>query len=710
MRFFLRTLSGAICCFGALALAPALYGAATDDSAGSISPPPVRGALDGGAGKTDSLSDTDRSASSIPAYSIVVIAPSPTAQPSGQSVRTADEYSGKYADLPSVLETETGVNILRTGAQGDYAEASVRGLSSGQVGVFLDGIPLAPVAGEPVDLSKIPLNLLQRIEIYKTGIPLALMGDGLGSAINLSTDSVGKHLSGQVSIGSFGSEEADGFISLPTRSQQFIAAADFSTIVNNFPYTNINNTPYNPTDYHGSIMTDDDFTERSVMAEEIFKLRNGSEISALANFVDFSKGLHNFNYPDSEQHGRQNGTMGMAILRSKQIFSPSCTLSLSASGIVRRNELTDTDGLFGYYARRVDNVSPGIDAHGVFELSPEQGMHCEALLGGGYDGEILENYRDFNYPIAPYDYREIIEAGIGLAHEWDAGQCIAIRYLHRLEIDHANGDFPTPLQSFVPGEQNNVRQLPHLEADYQWRKSSTLSFDADASYHSRNPTFEEKFGESGSYLGNPNLVPETRYNGSVGIDALFHGLQNRGSLIAGETFNRIIALPNSQGVFRPENYANVVTYGMELYEKLKLFRGLSIDNSLTVLDNTFHDLPDPELDGKKVPFQPPVKDEVSLIFSTPSVEIEHSLLYTAPYFVSTANLAQQDSPLLANIRVTGTLFRNLAVTGRIDNYLNEQNYTSTYQNNTNANYYATNYEFDFIQPGRSFSINLTYQY
>lgn len=685
---------------GALAFAPAAKGAITQDSTSSSDSLPIPAALENSRKKSSSR-DTISLITSIPVYSIVVTASSPPVLPSGQSVKTADEFSGKCADLPSVLETETGVNIYRTGGQGDYAEASIRGLSSGQVGVFLDGITLAPVAGESVDLSKIPLNLLQRIEIYKTGVPLALMGDGLGSAINLSTDSAGKHVSGQVSVGSFGYEDANGFVSVPTHSQQFVAAADFSTIRNDFPYTSTNNTPYNSADDYHAIMTNDDFTERSGLIKQSFKFNNGSELSALATLVDFDKGLHDFMHPDSEQHGRQNGLMGMAALQFAKIFSPACMLNLSASGIARSNVLDDPDGLFGMYTKRIDDFSPGMDAHGILELSPTGGVHCEGLLGGGYEGEILQNYQDFDYSIAPYDYREIIEAGIGLANDWATGQSLAVRYLHRLEIDHANGDFPTPLGSYVPGEQYDARQLPHLEADFQWRKSAALSFDADASYNSRNPTFEEKFGESGSYIGNSNLVPETRCNGSVGIDALFLDLLTRGSIFAGETFNRILAFPNSQGVFRPENYARVATFGVELFERMKLFRELSIANSFTFIDNTFQDLPDPLLDGNQVPYLPQVKDECSLIFSTRHVEFGHSVVFNSPYFVSVSNVARQETPPIANVRVTWTVFRKLAITGRIDNYLNEQNYNLDY---------ADNYLLDFELPGRSYNLNLTYKY
>jgi outer membrane cobalamin receptor len=657
------------------------------------------------AAANDSLSDSSRDTvsliSAVPAYSIVVTAARPAALLSGQSVRSAAEYSGKYADLPAVIETETGVNIFRSGAQGDYAAASIRGLSSGQIGVFLDGIPLAPVAGESVDLSKIPLNLLQRIEIYKAGVPLALMGEGLGSAINLLTDSAGKHASGQLGVGSFGSEAANGYVSVPTHSQQFIAAADYSTIRNNFSYTSMNNTPYNPADDYPTVMTNDDYTEGSGLLKETLKFGSGSELSALATLDNFNKGLHDFMRPDSGQRGRQYGTMGMAALQYAQPVSPSCSLRVSASGIVRSNTLNDPDGLYGGYVTRVDEYSPGMDAQGLVDLSPAVGVHCEGLIGGGYVAEILRNYRDFDYPEAPDAHRAIIEGGGGLEDQWTSGQSLSIRYLHRLEIDHINGSYPTPFGSFVPGVEGNTRQLPHLEADFQWRRTPSLSFDADASYHSRNPTFQEKFGESGSYIGNAGLVPETRYNGSVGIDARLSALLSRGSLFAGETFNRILALPNSQGVYRPENYARVTTVGMELFEKLKLFRAVGVSNGCTLMDNTFHDMPDPLLDGNRVPYLPWAKDELSMTLTTRFVEFAHSVCFNAPYFVSINNVARQETPAIANVRVTWTLYQKLTITGRIDNYLNEQNYNLDY---------ANNYLLDLELPGRSFNLNLTFQY
>ena len=134
---------------------------------------------------------------------------------------------------------------------------------------------------------------------------------------------------------------------------------------------------------------------------------------------------------------------------------------------------------------------------------------------------------------------------------------------------------------------------------------------------------------------------------------------------------------------------------------MRLFRKLSIVNSLTWQEITFHDLPDASLDGNGVPFIPSFKDECSIVFSTGNLEFGHSVVFTSPCYVSISNVAKQDMPPIANVRATRTLFRKLSITGRIDNYLNEQNYNLDY---------AHNYETDFILPGRSYSLTLTCQY
>lgn len=49
---------------------------------------------------------------------------------------------------------------------------------------FLDGVPLE-IAGSPFGISALPVNLLERIEIYRGVVPVRFGADALGGVVNL---------------------------------------------------------------------------------------------------------------------------------------------------------------------------------------------------------------------------------------------------------------------------------------------------------------------------------------------------------------------------------------------------------------------------------------------------------------------------------------------------------------------------------------------
>ena len=65
--------------------------------------------------------------------------------------------------------------------------ASLRGAAPGQVAVFVDGVPLSRGSQSAVDLSQLPLDGLERVEVYRGVAPLELGSETLGGAINLVT-------------------------------------------------------------------------------------------------------------------------------------------------------------------------------------------------------------------------------------------------------------------------------------------------------------------------------------------------------------------------------------------------------------------------------------------------------------------------------------------------------------------------------------------
>jgi vitamin B12 transporter len=100
------------------------------------------------------------------------------------TILSGKEIENRASNLNELLTRQTGVQIRRTGGLGSEARISVRGLEGKRVQVFIDGNPLNTPDGS-FGINDLPLQIIERIEIYKGTMPAWLGGDGLGSAVNV---------------------------------------------------------------------------------------------------------------------------------------------------------------------------------------------------------------------------------------------------------------------------------------------------------------------------------------------------------------------------------------------------------------------------------------------------------------------------------------------------------------------------------------------
>lgn len=91
------------------------------------------------------------------------------------------------ADLNQVLNHTAGIRVRETGGMGADFSFSLNGFSGNQVKFFLDGIPMENF-GRAMQLNNIPVNLAERVEVYKGVVPVGLGADALGGAVNIITD------------------------------------------------------------------------------------------------------------------------------------------------------------------------------------------------------------------------------------------------------------------------------------------------------------------------------------------------------------------------------------------------------------------------------------------------------------------------------------------------------------------------------------------
>lgn len=93
----------------------------------------------------------------------------------------------RTADLGDTLARSVGVSVQRAGGLGSDTRFGLDGLEGDQVRFFVDGVPLG-FAGFSFGFANVPVNLVQRVEIYRGVVPARFGADALGGAVNLVSE------------------------------------------------------------------------------------------------------------------------------------------------------------------------------------------------------------------------------------------------------------------------------------------------------------------------------------------------------------------------------------------------------------------------------------------------------------------------------------------------------------------------------------------
>ncbi|HSO37012.1 MAG TPA: TonB-dependent receptor [Labilithrix sp.] len=100
-----------------------------------------------------------------------------------------EESPREVTDAASLIEPLPGVHVRRLGADDSFATLSVRGTSSTQVAIYLGGVPLSGGADPTLDLATLPLWPGSGVRVYRSFAPAALGRGSLGGTLVLDTPS-----------------------------------------------------------------------------------------------------------------------------------------------------------------------------------------------------------------------------------------------------------------------------------------------------------------------------------------------------------------------------------------------------------------------------------------------------------------------------------------------------------------------------------------
>jgi len=106
-------------------------------------------------------------------------------------------------DISGALDRVAGVRVRESGGVGSNFNVSLNGFSGRHIRYFIDGIPMDNF-GSSFQINNIPINVAERVEVYKGVVPMWLGSDALGGAVNIVTGSRHKnYVDASYSYGSF---------------------------------------------------------------------------------------------------------------------------------------------------------------------------------------------------------------------------------------------------------------------------------------------------------------------------------------------------------------------------------------------------------------------------------------------------------------------------------------------------------------------------
>jgi iron complex outermembrane receptor protein len=416
----------------------------------------------------------------------------------------------EVSDLPSalvtVVETEDlgpgmvttsmlarsapATRIRELGGPGQLVTMGLRGAASHQILVQIDGVPIPDPTGMGVDLSALPADFIERMEVLRGAASIQAGSGALGGVVNLVTRSerAGGYF-GRLSAGSYGTWKGSVGTAFEAGKSRFLLVASGLSTAGDFPFPWNNGTPYNPYDDRLGIRRNNDVLRGGWLLKSSTRLGGGLDIHLTHQMVALERGAAGL-LGFTAEAARDSAWSGLIDLRGRV---PLGNASLEA-GI---NLLMD-----GRHFR-----DPLGELTGVSIDSRQEGKFLEAFTAG----------------LFPLGETHLIRSRLSLR---SCGiRAAAFGDPERTELDASVGAelaFFSDRLKILPGIWGGY----FTDAGLQWAPAvGALVSAADSIFIRANlarafrvPNFNELFQNAGYAVGNTDLDPEYVWTADLGVE------------------------------------------------------------------------------------------------------------------------------------------------------------------------------------------------
>lgn len=579
---------------------------------------------------------------------------------------TVIDTSGATAQVDSVadlLNESVGVQVRKFGGLGAFSTVSIRGSTPSQVEVFLDGVLLNRANAGLVDLGSLPIDNVERIEVYRGFAPLQLGAGGIGGAIHLVTRPVAGATTNTVSA-SYGSFETRKFSLY--RSQGFekigyTILVNYTESDNDFQFLDDNGTRFNLLDDEVVRRRNNDFNAFNVNAKGE-ALLGGWQLTLANDLYTKDQGVPGQSSIQSET-ARFHVWRNIVTLRAerKRVPWPSTDVAFQVSYLWDQERFKDPNGRIGVGVQDQLQTSHTLSGNGLLTWYLDA-LHqtVSVSLEGRYETsrrtDLLPEQRGLPASEGPLQRR----TNVTLAFQDEIrlfDERLALRPLLRYQyVDSDFGEDVTlrTVRRDVPRVSEEHLFNPSLGVKYN--VVSWLALKGNVGRATRVPTLFELFGDRGVTLGNPDLVSERSTNWDVGftaewpklgvVDRLFVEYAYFGS----QSKDLIVFVQNSQNTARAENIGAAKISGHELSWSLTAWQHLRFYGNYTY--QFARDTSETISRGNILPGRPTHEWHQGIEVFADFGRLGYEFDYTARNFLDRANAFVVEDRLLHNVRLT----------------------------------------------------------
>ncbi|MBD1582068.1 TonB-dependent receptor domain-containing protein [Pseudoalteromonas sp. S16_S37] len=545
-------------------------------------------------------------------------------------IERAQIEQSNIRDLPSLLNTVAGVDVVKNGGFGQKASVFVRGAATKHVLVLVDGVRISDANSGSVSFTNIPLNSIERIEVVK-GARAAIYGsDALAGVINIITRQAQQHQ-----------------ISLTSGSHNYVAYQQAGHFASDALSLNFN-LGYEETD--------------------------GYDVTAKTPDMPLGK--------NHDSDGYTNKNVGFNLAYDNELLGKLSVLAQYSEGDSEYDNSWGNDAYeFENYTAKLgwDKRYGAVEHYVSVSTSQEENTQIGTPTHDVYSTERSE----FEYH-ALYRWSDALQlsAGINQLNE-DLSQASA-------EFSHSKR---TNKAVFVGGFYEQGPWLANLVArsdDYDFhgrantytagfgfKPNETLTFRVNHGTAFRAPTLTHAYVKNSPwYLPNPNIKPEEATNSEIGVSLNTEWVQYDVAVFNNTIDKMIVSLPNEIGKYVASNVDKASMKGVELSAVASLW-GFEHRVNLTLLDAKDNTT------GKKLVRRPDTAFNYSLSKSWEQLDVNVSMqyrssrpsitLYDSQYNATERSLSAYT---IFDLAANYALFDNIKLNARLENLTDKEYITA----------------------------------